>query len=43
MQELEWFLYRYIYMYVYLNLFTYLYVAESTGAIEYTDCISAEG
>ena len=35
--------YNAIYIYIYISVYLYIYIALSTGAVEYTDCISAEG
>ena len=33
----------YIYIYIYIYNYDYYYFAQSVGAVEYTDCFSAEG
>ena len=33
----------YIYIYIYTNTFSYTHIAQSAGAVEYTDCFSGEG
>ncbi len=36
------YIYIYIYVYIYIGTHTYIF-AQSAGAVEYTDCTSAEG
>ena len=33
----------YMYIYIFLIKFSLIKIAQSAGAVEYTDCISAEG
>ena len=37
------YVYAYASMLIYIYIYIYIYIAQSAGAVEYTDCTSAEG